>query len=66
VVSALVIDAQTYENSRNLDDFAGDFGMNPRSLDTKKIYKACEKTSARMHRFFGSELPALYEAARDY
>lgn len=50
VIECLILDAESYDNSIDIADFANSFGY---ELDeARRIYKACEKTSKAIHRIF--------------
>lgn len=50
VIECLILDAESYDNSIDIADFANSFGY---ELDeARRIYKACEKTSKALYRIF--------------
>ena len=50
-VYCLVLDAQAYESTRDTYEFMREFGY--KSMDeARKVRKACEKQSERLHRLF--------------
>jgi hypothetical protein len=70
IVASLISDASCYEDSRDLEDFAANFGGEIKIIaDAKKIeasYLACGETAKRLRSFLGADLEAFQEAARDY
>jgi hypothetical protein len=70
VVASLVCDADCWESSRDLEDFAANYGGEIKSLaDAKRIeasYLACAETAKRLRAFLGGKLAEFQEAARDY
>lgn len=69
IVECLLLDASAYDNAKDIEDFAKEFGYELYDYDcgdydkeTKRIYKACEKTSKAIHRMFtDEEIETLYE-----
>jgi hypothetical protein len=70
VVASLVFDADCWESSRDIEDFAANYGGEIKSLaDAKRIeasYLACAETAKRLRAFLGGKLAEFQEAARDY
>lgn len=59
ILYCAVVDAQSYENSRSLEDFADEFGYDLYESSEKKkiekIYNGCEKAYTDLQRVFGYE-----------
>lgn len=65
VLSCLVMDASSFENSRDIDDFIAETGFDVSCMADvrriEKIYKACEKTLKALRRLYSAdELQELY------
>ena len=65
VLSCLVMDAASYENARDIDDFVAETGFEISCKadvrKVEKIFKACAKTSDAMKRLYSEdELQELY------
>lgn len=59
-------DADAYDSTQNIDDFAAEFGYEKVS-ELLKAYRACEKTSEKMHEIFtDAELEQLHDEFQDY
>ena len=56
VLNSLALDAGSYDNSRNFEDFCSDFGYDEDSRTAEKIYNACAEMSKSLKYFLGSEL----------
>lgn len=52
ILECLILDMYAYDNANDLEDFANEFGYEPYEKETKRIYKACGRTSKAMHRMF--------------
>lgn len=62
VLNCLALDSLSFENARDFEDFANEFGYDTDSRRAEKIYRACEKTSKSMHRLFSDyQLEELYQ-----
>ena len=62
----VLLDADAYDNSRDIDDFSAEFGYEKIS-ECLKAYRACEKTSEKMHEIFtNAELEQLHDEFQDY
>ena len=48
---ALVLDTNAYDFSRDLYDFARNYGFED-NAEARKAYKGCKETSEKMHRIF--------------
>ena len=71
VLYCVLSDMGCYESSRDMDDFIYSFGYDEQDLKTykqgMKAYKACKKTSERLHEIFtNDELEKLQEEFQDY
>lgn len=59
ILYCAVVDAQSYENSRSLEDFADEFGYDicesSERRKIEKIYNGCEKAYNDIQRVFGYE-----------
>lgn len=53
-IRCLLLDSEAYENARNIYDFMSDFGYE-NIREAKRIYKACENQSERVHRLFNEQ-----------
>ena len=54
-IDCLLLDASGYENAIDIFDFANEFGYDMYDEDKtkiRKVYKACERTSKRLHAIF--------------
>ena len=60
VLYCLLSDATGYENSRDFEDWASQFGFDPDSRRAYSIYQAVKRQSKRLRRLLGDE---LYEVA---
>lgn len=66
VLESLLLDASGYDNAKNYEDFADEFGYDPDSRKGEKVYNACGKVSKNMHRLFTKdELSALWEEVQE-
>jgi hypothetical protein len=69
IIYCLLLDASSYDNANNIEDFANEFGYElyddygyGYNKETEKVYKACKKTSDAMHRMFTEEeMESIYE-----
>jgi hypothetical protein len=61
VISCLISDAFAYENARDIDDFARDFGYE-RVSETLAAYEACKKTSPRIRHLLGDDFEEFTKA----
>ena len=70
IIECLLLDASSYDNAKDIKDFANEFGYELYEYDygtkynkeTERIYKACKKTSEAIHRMFtDEEIETLYE-----
>jgi hypothetical protein len=59
VLDCLASDAAGYENAKNFDDWAGEYGYDTDSRKAEKIFKATEKQSAELRSFLGDAYEAL-------
>lgn len=75
IIYCLLLDASSYDNARDIEDFANEFGYELYEYDyvtkynkeTERIYKACKKTSEAMHRMFtDEEIDTLHEEFSEY
>ena len=55
LVQCLLMDAEAYNNARDFEDFALEFGYNADSIQAYKIYKACKKQAEKVSRLFTSK-----------
>lgn len=62
VLNSLRVDASSYDDSTDFEDFAANLGMSDDSITALTAYKACGDTRKRLVRFLGSEreLDRLY------
>lgn len=66
VMSSLIMDAQSVEDSEGIYQWAWEFGMNPTDLQTKRTYEACVKSAQKLREFLGDKYRAyLYETEND-
>lgn len=64
-VDSLLLDGFAYDDSKDLFDFADNFGYGI-TRETEKIYNACKKTSRALHRLFtDDELSVLQDELND-
>jgi hypothetical protein len=56
VLYCVVMDAQCYENARDLEDFCADMGYDPDSRKAEAMYKACDEESKRLRQWLGTAL----------
>jgi hypothetical protein len=77
VVHSLLLDASSYESSRDFTDFCEQFGLEAETEDyetgeytenpeAKRIYEACKETAERIKTFFGDDLEAIQKEMQDY
>ena len=71
VMYSVLSDMGCYESSRDMEDFIYSFGYDNQDLATykqgMKAYKACKKTSEKLHAIFtDNELEQLQEEFQDY
>ena len=55
IINCLLMDADAYNNSRNFEDFAEEFGYSADSIKAYNIYKACKKQAEKVSRLFIDE-----------
>ena len=66
VIYCVLMDASAYDNCRDIDDFASEFGYDTPSK-LIKAYEGCEKASQALRRMFNSEeLERLQDLFQDY
>ena len=73
IMYCLLLDANCYDTTRDIKDFAEELGYELYDYDcgdynkeTKRVYNACKKTSEEMHRLFTSEeMEMLYEETNE-
>lgn len=53
ILCCLVSDAWSVKNARSFEEWARDLGYDPDSRKAEKIFKACEKQTEKVERFFG-------------
>ena len=58
VLSSLLLDACSYDNACNLEDFCTEFGYSEDSRKAEGIYRACGETAKALRHFLGAELYA--------
>lgn len=66
VLSCLVSDAYSVENSRSFEEWASELGYNPDSRKAEKIFKACERTRAMLKKFLGEQYEAFLWETEGY
>lgn len=66
VLACLLSDASSADSARDFGDFARDFGYDTDSRKAEAVYRACKRTSVKLHRFLGDRFDALLEASADY
>lgn len=71
VMYCILSDMSCYDSSRDMEDFIYSFGYDNQDLETykqgMKAYKACEKTSEKLHELFNNdELEKLQNEFQDY
>lgn len=64
-IYALITDASCYESSRDLRDFAENFGYETRA-DAERAYKSCARTAEALKRVFGADLRLFEKELEDY
>jgi len=55
VLDSLASDAGAYEQARNFEDFAADFGYDTDSRKAERMYQACGEVSKQLRTFLGLE-----------
>jgi hypothetical protein len=55
VLSCLASDAAGIENARSFEEWASEYGFDEDSRKAEKIFKACQKSAARLRRLLGNE-----------
>lgn len=55
VLDCLASDAASIENARGFEDWASDLGYDPDSRKAEKIFKACERQTAKLKAFLGED-----------
>jgi hypothetical protein len=63
VLECLLSDAQSAGDS--FEEFCSNMGYNTDSRKAEQIYKACERTHARLSKLFGADYQSFIEAERD-
>ena len=53
VLSCLLLDATGYDDARNFEDWAPEFGYDPDSRKAEKIYHECGEISKKLHALLG-------------
>lgn len=65
-IYCLFMDAMSYEQNPDIDDFSSEFGYTS-IKDAIRIYKACRRAYNALHRMFtDAELEQLYTEFEDY
>jgi len=62
VLSCLIMDACSYENATDFEDFCRDFGYDTDSRKAERIYKALEVQAPKVRRFLGDDFETFAEA----
>ena len=73
IMYCLLLDANCYDTTRDIKEFAEEFGYelydddyDGYNKETERVYKACKKTSEAMHRLFtDEELETLYNETNE-
>jgi hypothetical protein len=66
ILSSLLLDKSCYDNARHFEDFANELGYDTDSRKAEKIYNACGKTSKKLKKFLGDDLPEFKEKYENY
>lgn len=66
VLHSLVSDAQGFENARNFEDWASEYGYDVDSRKAERIYKKLAELSPQVRDFLGEHWDEFAEAAQDY
>lgn len=74
IIECLLLDADSFDNTNGIEDFANEFGYElyddysyGYNKETERIYKACERTSKAIHRMFtDEEMEMIYEEVNRY
>src|SRR5690606_17027418 len=53
VLESLALDAFSFDNAQDFEDFAANFGYDPDSRKAEKIYLACGREARKLARFLG-------------
>lgn len=61
VLSCLLMDATSIDNYGTFEDWCSDFGYDTDSRKVEKIYKDCEKTNKKLHKFLGEDFDLFVE-----
>ena len=56
VLYSLCMDAQSYENARDFEDFCGEFGYSTDSIKADQTYRACGESAKRLRSVLGRTL----------
>lgn len=56
VLDSLKVDASSYDNARDFEDFANDFGYSTDSRKAEALYLACGEQAKKLRFFLGREL----------
>jgi hypothetical protein len=65
VMDCILSDASSYENARDFEDFANEFGYDTDSRKAEKIYKACGKEAERLKKLLGEDYETFIYAERN-
>jgi len=65
VVSALCMDAECYDGTRDWREFCAEFGYGDDSIRGRDAYYACERAAKYLRRTLGADYDAATEAARE-
>lgn len=65
VIGCLVSDARGADYCRSFEDWCGDYGYDPDSRKAERIFKACERTSKELKRFFADKFDDLLQCDED-
>jgi hypothetical protein len=66
VLYGLVSDTQGFENARDFEDWASEYGYDVDSRKAERIYKNLSKIAPQVRDFLGERFDEFAEAAQDY
>jgi hypothetical protein len=65
VMTCLASDASSYENARSFEDWASDLGYDTDSRSAEKVYKACERITAKLRVLLGDDFDRIVYSDED-
>jgi hypothetical protein len=66
VLHSLVSDTQGFENARDFEDWASEYGYDVDSRKAERIYQSLSKIAPQVRDFLGEDFETFAEAAQDY